>query len=107
MNETIKQFSINDVNLFKDDDSADFALAEIYFLSDGNNAQNCPIPTEVLKRDAKTVLGKFVVAKFDKWVGDVTSHDTEEVIIGYVPMESEVRFVEKDGRTFAVCDSII
>ena len=28
MNETIKQFSINDVNLFKDDDSADFALAE-------------------------------------------------------------------------------
>ena len=107
MNETIKQFSINDVNLFKDDDSADFALAEIYFLSDGNNAQNCPIPTEVLKRDAKTVLGKFVVAKFDKWVGDVTSHDTEEVIIGYVPMESEVRFVEKDGRTFAVCDAII
>ena len=107
MNETIKQFSINDVNLFKDDDSADFALAEIYFLSDGNNAQNCPIPTEVLKRDAKTVLGKFVVAKFDKWVGDVTSHDTEEIIIGYVPMESEVRFVEKDGRTFAVCDAII
>ena len=107
MNETIKQFSINDVNLFKDDDSADFALAEIYFLSDGNNAQNCPIPTEVLKRDAKTVLGKFVVAKFDKWVGDVTSHDTEEVIIGYVPMESEVRFVEKDGKTFAVCDAII
>lgn len=107
MNETIKQFSINDVNLFKDDDSADFALAEIYFLSDGNNAQNCPIPTEVLKRDAKTVLGKFVVAKFDKWVGDVTSHDTEEVIIGYVPMESEVRFVEKDGRTFAVCNAII
>ena len=107
MNETIKQFSINDVNLFKDDDSADFALAEIYFLSDGNNAQNCPIPTEVLKRDAKTVLGKFVVAKFDKWVGDVTSHVLDEVIIGYIPMESEVRFVEKDGKTFAVCDAII
>ena len=107
MNETIKQFSINDVNLFKDDDSADFALAEIYFLSDGNNVQNCPIPTEVLKRDAKTVLGKFVVAKFDKWIGDVTSHVPDEVIIGYIPMESEVRFVKKDGKTFAVCDAII
>lgn len=102
-----KNFSIDDVHLFKDDDNVDFALAEIYFLSDGNNKQDCPIPTEVLRRDAKTVLGKFIVAKYNKWNNDAEGHELDEVIIGYCPSDSQLRFVEKDGKLFAVCDAVI
>lgn len=104
---SIKEFSINDINLFKNDDNVDFAIAELEFMSDGDNGQNSPITLEAIKRDSKTVLGKFIVAKYDNRRGDVTTHVPDEIICGYVPPDSEVFFREKDGRTFAVCQAVI
>lgn len=107
MKESLRLFSINDINLFKSDDDVDFAMAELEFMSDGDNGQNSPITLEALKRDSKTVLGKFIVAKYDKLKDDVTTHVLDEVICGYVPPDSEVTFREKNGRTFAVCQAVI
>lgn len=103
----LKKFSIDDISLFRKDEDVDFALAEIDFLSDGNNGQNSPISKEVLKRDAHTVLGKPVVAKYHSYIGDVGTHESDEVIIGWVPSDSQVTFVEREGRTFARCEAVI
>lgn len=107
MSESLKEFSIKDIDLFRDDENVDFAIAEVYFLSDGNNAQNCPISTEVLKRDAMTALGKPIVAKYERTLQDVTSHVTDEVIIGWLPESSKIEFKEKDGKTFAVGKAVL
>lgn len=107
MSESLKEFSIKDIDLFRDDDNVDFAIAEVYFLSDGNNAQNCPISTEVLKRDAQTALGKPIVAKYHRELKDVGTHELEEVIIGWLPESSEIEFKEKDGKTFAVGKAVL
>ena len=107
MTELLKEFSIKDIDLFRDDENVDFAIAEVYFLSDGNNAQNCPISTEVLKRDAQTALGKPIVAKYHKELGDVGTHEVEEVIIGWLPESSTIEFKEKDGKTFAVGKAVL
>ena len=107
MSESLKEFSIKDIDLFRDDDNVDFAIAEVYFLSDGNNAQNCPISTEVLKRDAQTALGKPIVAKYHRELRDVGTHELEEVIIGWLPESSEIEFKEKDGKTFAVGKAVL
>ena len=99
------KFSVQEVDLT--DEDPDFADAELWFLSDGNNAQNSPISTEVLKRDASTFIGKPIVAKYDKWTQDVTSHVPDEVIVGWIPADSTIDFKEKDGKTFAVAHGII
>lgn len=105
----LKEFSIQDISVFRNDDNVDFAIVELKFLSDGNNAQNCPISTDVLKQYANTVLGKPIVAKFHKWQNDVGTHELDEVIIGYVPHNAEVKFEynEMYGKTFAVVQGVI
>ena len=107
MNETLKAFTIKDIDLFRDDENVDFAIAEVYFISDGNNAQNCPISTEVLKRDSNTALGKPLVAKYHKVIGDVGSHELEEIIVGWIPESSIIEFKEKDGKLFAVAKAVV
>jgi len=107
MNETLKVFTIKDIDLFRDDENVDFAIAEVYFISDGNNAQNCPISTETLKRDANTALGKPLVAKYHKERGDIGSHELEEVIVGWIPESSIIEFKEKDGKLFAVAKAVV
>lgn len=107
MKNNIKTFSIADLEMFKNDDSPDFAMAKVYFISDGNNSQNCPISTEVLRRDAHTALGKFIVAKYHEYTGDVGTHELDETIVGFVPPNSEITFESKDGKLFAICEAVI
>lgn len=109
MSDKMKKFSINDIKLYENDDSVDFAFAKIYFLSDGDNEQNCPISLETLKKYADTVKGKFIVAKYHNYIDDVGSHELDEEIVGYCPPDSEVTFEysEEYQKTFAICDAVI
>lgn len=106
MNNT-KKFSINDIHLFVDDESVDFAIAKLYFMSDGNNSHKNPISLEVLEKYANTVLGKFVIAEYNRYDNDTTTHTENQVIIGYVSPNAEVKFEKKDGKTFATVDAVI
>ena len=54
------------------------------------------ISEDVLKECADSVLGKWMVAKIDKFTGDATTHTPEEVIVGQIPLNQEVEFVKDD-----------
>ncbi|MGL5767092.1 MAG: hypothetical protein ACRCX8_15765 [Sarcina sp.] len=101
------KFSIDDIELFREDEDVDFAIAKLYFIGSGDNSHNNPISEEVLRKCANTALGKFVVGKFEKWSGDVTTHVNDEVILGYIPPNSEIAFEEKDNKLFAVANAVI
>lgn len=102
-----KKFSINEIENF-DDENLEFAVGRIGFLASGDNAQHCPISDQVLKRDAHTALGKPIVAKFDDYAGDVTSHVEDEVIVGWIPADSAIDFVTMDdGRIMAYADCVL
>ena len=103
----LKNFSVDDIYLYENDNDADFAIMRLYFLASGNNSHNSPISDEVLRRDADTALGKFIVARYDPYKRDVMSHETDEVIIGYIPQDSEITFEEKDNKLFAVATAVI
>lgn len=105
--EKIKQFSVDDIYLFTDDEDVDFALGEVYLLAEGNNTHKNPIPLDVLKRDAHTMLGKFLIAKYSDFQRDVTTHTQDQQIVGYFPKDGKIQFKEKDGKTFAVFDVLI
>lgn len=103
----IKQFSIKNITLFQGDDDVDFAFGEVYLLAEGNNSHKNPIDLDILKRDAHTMLGKFLTAEYSKWTGDVTGHTNDQVIIGYFPKDGKIEFKEKDGKVFAVYEVLI
>ena len=107
METELKQFSIKDINLFKNDEDVDFALGEVWLLAEGNNSHKNPVDIEILKRDAHTMLGKFLVAEYSKWDKDVTTHTNQQQIIGYFPKDGKIEFREKDGKTFAVYEVLI
>lgn len=71
-----------------------FTVFKTCFLSTKPNSHELDISAEVLRRDAKSILGNFLVAKID-W-GDATTHKDSEIIYGYFPMEQDIEFIE-DG----------
>lgn len=69
-----------------------FSIYRTTFLSTKKNSHNLNISEEVLRRDAKSILGNFLVAKIDGF--DAGSHRPSETIFGYYPKEQEIIFEE-------------
>jgi len=69
-----------------------FLVAKTCFLSTAENSHGLKINEEILRRDAHTILGNFLVAKMQG--GDATTHKLDEVIFGYFPKEQEIEFEE-------------
>lgn len=101
----ILKFEVEDVNLIYEASERHFAIAEIWVCHDGNNLHGKPIRLENIKRAAPTLLNKFLVADYEK--GDFTTHTPYEQIIGFFPKENNIRYEEKDGKTFLVANAII
>lgn len=97
MQEYMKKFSVEDVQLYKEqNEDPDFAYVELWALAEGNNSHRNPFSKEVLERDAHTFKGKFIVAKYDKFQNDTEGHELDEIIIGYVPPNEELEFKNKE-----------
>lgn len=112
MQEYMKKFSIEDVQLYREqDEDPDFAYVELWALAEGNNSHRNPFSKEVLERDADTFKGKFIVAKYDKFQNDTEGHELDEIIIGYVPQNEELEFKNKevDGveKEFVVAKGVL
>ena len=67
-----------------------FSVFSTCFLSTKKNSHELNISEEVLRRDASSILGNFLVAKLQ--LGDATAHLPDEIIYGYFPKEQEVEF---------------
>ena len=74
-----------------------FAVYKCCFLSTKPNAHELNINDDVLREYAGTILGNFLVAKVR--FGDAMSHEYDEIIYGYFPIEQDIEFVEDAGVT--------
>lgn len=102
-----KLFSVKDIQAVATDNSKDLAIARVAVLSTAPNTHKVNITEEILRRDTPSVLGKFVVAEYSRLRGDVTTHSTEEVIVGYIPNTQEVEFVKEDEYVVAYVNAVI
>ena len=97
MQEYMKKFSVEDVQLYREqDEDPDFAYVELWALAEGNNSHRNPFSKEVLERDADTFKGKFIVAKYNKFEKDTEAHALNQSILGYVPPNEEIEFKTKE-----------
>lgn len=87
-------------------DNADYMVGRVCFLSTRPNSHEIVISEDVLRKCAKSVLGKWVTAEVK--FGDCTTHTNGQTIVGIVPKEQDVEFVEADdGYLDAYVDCII
>lgn len=105
MENTLK-FSVDSINEIEDESSEEFSYARIAVLSTKPNTHHIIITDEILRRDGLSILGKWVVCDFNGY--DATTHTPQEKIVGIVPKDANVEFVEEnDGTTTMYVDAII
>ena len=112
MQEYLKKFSVDNVQMSREQsEDPDFAIVELWAFSEGNNTHRNPITREVLEKYSDTFKGKFIVAKYDKFTKDATTHLPEEVIVGYVSPIDNVEFktkeVDGEEREFVVVKGVL
>ena len=87
-------------------DNDDYMVGRTAFLSTRPNTHDIIIPKDVLRKYAPSVLGKWVTAEVK--FNDCTTHTNGQSIVGIVPKEQDVEFVEADdGYLDAYVDCII
>lgn len=82
-----------------------FTVFKCCFLSTKPNSHKLDISSDVLHRDAQSILGNMLVAKIQN--GDATTHLPSEIQYGYFPREQEIEFVEEDGITKAYAYAVV
>ena len=106
MENTIKQFSINCISEVETEESDEYCYAKIKALSTMPNTHRNPISKEVLMKYGDSALGSWIVCDYKN--GDATTHSNEGKIVGIVPSDSKVQYVdEEDGNTSLVVDAVI
>lgn len=90
------KFAVEDIQRLnvEEYDENEYCVARMKFLSTRPNSHGLKFSEEVLRRDAKTVLGTWVVAEM--LAGDFLTHTPAESIIGIVPKDQDVEFVKAD-----------
>ncbi len=87
-------------------DNDDYMVGRTAFLSTRPNSHDIVIPEDILREYAPSVLGKWVTAEVK--FNDCTTHTNGQSIVGIVPKEQDVEFVEADdGYLDAYVDCII
>lgn len=76
-----------------DYDEDDYMIAHVKYMSDEMNSHHINVTEEVLRESAPSVLGKWVTAEVVN--GDCTTHTDGQVIVGIVPKDQDVEFVER------------
>lgn len=101
-------FSVEEIKRieFSDYDEQEFSIARLGYISTKPNSHRIVISEDCLRESAPSALGKWVVAKM--FMGDATTHESDEHIVGMIPKEQEIEFVnDDDGYLRAYCDAII
>lgn len=91
---------------FSDYDEQEFSIARLGFISTRPNSHGIGIDEDCLRASAPSALGMWIVAKM--FMGDATMHESDEHIVGMIPKDQDIAFLEDDdGYLRAYCDAII
>ena len=108
--EKLVNFAVEDIKQIQFDDYSEdeYAIAKVGFMSNRPNSHKLEISEDVLRENASTVLGKWMVVKMDFMGLDAEGHDPHEHIVGFFPKDQDVEFVEdEDGYIRAYATAVI
>lgn len=102
------KFAVEDIQKLniEDYDENEYCIAHMKFLSTRPNSHEMKFSEEVLRRDAPTILGTWIVS--DIVAGDFSTHVPSEHIIGIVPKNQSVEFNKtEEGYLDAYVDAVL
>lgn len=103
-----RNFSVDVIEKFVDDDDPEFAYGTTLFLSTRPNNHGLNISEEVLRKCADTIKGKWLVCRVNPYTKDGEGHAIDESIAGYIVPNQEIRFErDENGYLLAICDFVI
>lgn len=103
-----RNFSVDCIGKFVEDDDPEFAYGTTLFLSTRPNTHGLNISEDVLRKCADTIKGKWLVCKVNPYTGDGEGHSPLENIVGYIVPNQDIRFeYDKNGYLLAICDFVI
>lgn len=98
------KFNIAYMDLLQEDER--FAIVNIGVMHDGMNKNDLFFPTEVMKQAEKTIYNIPIGILYNIFKNDATDHlakgedKTKQHNVGTIPETNEIRYIEKDGRTY-------
>lgn len=101
------KMSIEDWRKYENDEDYEFAYGTVDFLSTKKNSHNHLYSEEVIKEYAPTVIGKWVLAEYDNFEGDVTEHTENQKIVGFVPQQDIKYRYDEDNDLIASVDIVM
>ena len=101
------KMSIEDWRKYENDEDYEFAYGTVDFLSTKKNSHNHLYSEEVIKEYAPTVIGKWVLAEYDNFEGDVTEHTENQKIVGFVPQQDIKYRYDDDNDLIASVDIVM
>lgn len=108
--EKLIDFAVEDIKQIQFDEYSEdeYAIAKVGFMSNRPNSHKLEISEDVLRENASTVLGKWMVVKMDFMGVDAEGHDPQEHIVGFFPKDQEIEFVEdEEGYVRAYATAVI
>ena len=89
------KYSIDDWKNYENDEDISIAIGKVTFLSDKPNSHRHIYSIDIIKKYANSYLGKFIVAEYDKYTNDTTTHTNSQQIVGYIPTNQEVQYEKR------------
>ena len=77
-------------------------MLKVKVCSSRENAHDLYIEDEALRNSASSILGKPIVAKYDRWTRDVKGHEEDEIPIGYVIDNQEPEIIEEESGALSL-----
>lgn len=104
--DSVKTFSINDISEVSTEESDEFFYARMCVLSTRPNSHKLLITKDILTRDGESIRGKWIVA--DTSLGEDMTHTEDEVIVGIVPMDANIEYIDDEyGYTSMYVDCVL
>ena len=100
-------FAINKFDLM-DISNSELMKVRLWIVSEGDNQHEKPIPWTAIENARPTLIGKPVVAKYNRYSQQLMGHELDEVPVGVVLCDNDI-FYEKDeeGKRWLCADGII
>jgi len=88
--------------------NSELMKVRLWIVSEGDNQHQKPIPWQAIEKARPTLVGKPIVAKYDRYNKDLMSHELDEVAVGVVLSDSDIFYAtDEDGKRWLCADGII
>jgi len=91
-------FSVNDYDLVGMAES-EIMKVKMKIVSEGDNEHGMPIKWKTILEAKDTLVGKPIVAKYNRWINDLEGHEKDEIPVGVILKEEDIfEDVDENGK---------